>query len=163
MSVSLCIIFNAVNFSFQKTEFVHSNPVGSSAGTRPNGSMGAQGMKRVHKLLVSKGSQCQIGLLEDTDDAPTPLRCGGRCRDVSHRLTGRHFPSQIPAAPGSKRKHALRDCHACNLPVAERVGHKRKQSSYACVECNVTLCVPDCFKVYHTVKDYKTKLANIQE
>ncbi len=43
-------------------------------------------------------------LLEDADDAPTPLRRGRRCADVPRRLTGRHFPSLIPAAPGSKRK-----------------------------------------------------------
>lgn len=31
-------------------------------------------------------------------------------------------------------------------------GFKRKQTSFYCPDCNVSLCVPDCFKLFHTKK-----------
>lgn len=97
--------------------------------------------------------------LSEAENAPTPAKRGRKSTgDIPRRLTERHFPSFIPAAPGSSRKHGLRDCSACNVPANRRLGFKRKQSSFQCVECNRTLCVPDCFNAYHTLQNYRTAL-----
>ena len=77
------------------------------------------------------------------------------------RLTGNHFPDFIPAKQGAKRARPCRDCIACNDKPEDRVGHKRRQTSYWCPDCGVALCVPTCFRVYHTHMDYKTILNNV--
>lgn len=66
LSVSEDRIFH-INFCFQNTDFLHSNPVGSSARNHHNGTMEVQGMKRmvpdsviIHKILLSKGNQCRL-------------------------------------------------------------------------------------------------------
>jgi hypothetical protein len=93
-------------------------------------------------------------LLEEAETAPLPGKRGRVSHtDPPRRLRERHFPSFLPAPPGSQRKHASRVCHACNGP--DNIGRKRKESCYQCAECNVTLCVPDCFKAFHTVLNYK--------
>ncbi|WAR11059.1 PGBD4-like protein [Mya arenaria] len=66
-----------------------------------------------------------------------------------------HYPMYIPAKPGAKRAHPQRDCVACNVGVKERNGHKRRQTIYMCGKCERALCIPDCFRLYHTHKHYK--------
>ena len=62
--------------------------------------------------------------------------------DQPQRLLGRnHFPE-----PSGKKK----DCCVCSSRTT-----KRKQSSYQCTTCKVTLCIHPCFKRYHTLKHYK--------
>ncbi|XP_052771220.1 piggyBac transposable element-derived protein 4-like [Mya arenaria] len=77
------------------------------------------------------------------------------------RLTGRHFPDSIPAKPGAKRAKPCRDCVACNDKPGNREGHKRKQTAFWCPDCQVALCNPYCFRIYHTHQDYKTILNNV--
>ncbi len=98
-------------------------------------------------------------LLEIADDAPLPLRRGWK-HDIAppRRLVERHFPTFIEPAPGRQHRHGIRDCVACNVPTGNRQGFKRHKSSFQFHSCAVALCVPVCFEVYHTVKDYKAAL-----
>jgi hypothetical protein len=91
-------------------------------------------------------------------DAPQPAKRGRRSANPLPRLTGVHTAAKNVGAPGAKRKVPLRDCCACNAPKGRREGMKRKQSSYHCVQCNVTLCHPHCFNAYHSVEDYRRQL-----
>ncbi|KAJ8938228.1 hypothetical protein NQ314_011557 [Rhamnusium bicolor] len=72
---------------------------------------------------------------------------GRKCSqgDNPLRLTARHFPSQVP--PTEKKKEAQKRC------TCAKMGH-RKDTRYMCAECNVPLCLINCFERYHTVKHY---------
>lgn len=73
------------------------------------------------------------------------------------RITERHFPGYIPCALGAKRLRPSRPCYICtNLPQINGVKICRKWTSYWCTDCKKALCIDYCFKVYHTVNDYKT-------
>ena len=62
--------------------------------------------------------------------------------DQPQRLVGRnHFPE-----PSGEKK----DCCVCSSRT-----RKRKQSSFQCTTCKVTLCIHPCFKNYHTLKHIK--------
>ncbi|KAL6417911.1 hypothetical protein ACFW04_014253 [Cataglyphis niger] len=63
-----------------------------------------------------------------------------RKNDYPMRLTERHFPSLFV----SKRKNRSRRCVVCSK------NDKRSESRYECKECNVGLCINQCFKIYHT-------------
>ena len=95
-------------------------------------------------------------LLEEADDAPTPAKRGRKSNDPPpRRLTERHFPSKIPIPPESTRTRIpLHDCVACNVPRQERIGYRRRQTSFECASCQVALCVPDCFTRYHTLLNF---------
>uniref|UniRef100_A0A8C5Q2Y3 PiggyBac transposable element-derived protein domain-containing protein n=1 Tax=Leptobrachium leishanense TaxID=445787 RepID=A0A8C5Q2Y3_9ANUR len=64
------------------------------------------------------------------------------------RLRDRHFPGYIP--PTEKRVTPCKRCRVC-----ARQG-RRKESRLHCPDCpsKPGLCVPDCFKIYHTVTHY---------
>ena len=62
------------------------------------------------------------------------------------RLIERHFPSPVPTShTGTK---ARRRCHVCAHTV--RHDRKRQTTRWMCSECDVGLCLPECFRVYHT-------------
>jgi hypothetical protein len=112
----------------------------------------------LHRKYGTNGKLCQYDfqmsivrkLLTEAENAPIPNKRGRSSQsDPPRRIRERHFPSFIPPPAGSKRKHGSRNCHACSQP------NKRKESSFHCSECDVTLCVPDCFQAYHTVQNYK--------
>lgn len=106
-----------------------------------------------HQFLISIVKSLLYG-------APIETLSKGR-KHVSEkpsRLTGRHFVSKIPSTPEAKRKNPTRDCVACNITKTKRDGFKKKQTSYMCTECEKPLCIPDCFRVYHTHKHYKQVL-----
>ncbi|XP_076073409.1 uncharacterized protein LOC143045017 isoform X4 [Mytilus galloprovincialis] len=67
---------------------------------------------------------------------------------VEVRLKHRHFPADL----GNKTW-----CHICWARVANGTQEKRRQTKYGCAECSKHLCLPHCFTVFHSVKDYKTK------
>ena len=118
--------------------------------------------RRSHQQFRSKLVRA---LIESAENAPRPRESMGRKpTEPLDRLQGTyHLPIYIPAKPGAKRKHPQRDCVACNPGVKKRVGHKRRQSIYMCEKCNVVLCIPDCFRIYHTHKDYKRILQNTND
>lgn len=62
------------------------------------------------------------------------------------RLTERHFLGRVPCR-GKKRKPQRR-CAVCSKRG------KRKETVYCCMECDVGLCMEDCFKAYHTKLNY---------
>lgn len=63
------------------------------------------------------------------------------------RLVDRHFPTKVPLNGGSRLE--TRTCFVCSHSrVKER---KRSSSRLECKDCNVGLCVPDCFIEYHTL------------
>ncbi len=100
-------------------------------------------------------------LLGEAEDVVFPSHRGRKSKVAPpRRLTERHFPALIPHAAG-KKKRPLRDCVACNGPKKDRVGFSRGQSSYECRECQVTLCMPDCFREYHTKQDYPQALRDL--
>ena len=102
-------------------------------------------------------------LIESATEVNKPKRKVGRKPTPVGRLHGHHFPVYIPAKQGAKRKRPVRDCVACNPGQSKRVGFKRQQSSYMCDKCEVTLCVPECFRVYHTHKNYKRILQSDED
>ena len=78
------------------------------------------------------------------------------------RLSGRHFLSKIPVPDYVKGTVIQRACRVC-CP-AEREFHRRrgagkrkregKRSTYECKTCQVTLCIDNCFEIYHSNKNF---------
>jgi len=99
-------------------------------------------------------------LIQEGTGAPRPQTEMGRkiLSDKPTRLQDRHFPDHIPAKPGAKRSHPSRDCVACNYKKSRRQTNKRKQTSFWCPECKVALCVPKCFRAYHTLHNNRANL-----
>ena len=97
-------------------------------------------------------------LILTTPDAPQPVPRGRKAANPPQRLLGKHKPVYNIAKAGAKRQRPARDCVACNPPSRNRTGFKRKMSTYQCEQCEITLCVPHCFNVYHSVVDYKRVL-----
>uniref|UniRef100_A0A8C5WCR5 PiggyBac transposable element-derived protein 4 n=1 Tax=Leptobrachium leishanense TaxID=445787 RepID=A0A8C5WCR5_9ANUR len=64
------------------------------------------------------------------------------------RLKGNHFADFLP--PTEKRARPCKRCRVCT-----RKG-QRKETRYYCPDCPTKpgLCMPTCFKIYHTVQDY---------
>ena len=89
-------------------------------------------------------------LVDSAVNAPLPDVSKGRRTEPLARLSGRHFPSYHPQKEGAKWKRPLRDFKACNMATCDCIGFKRKQTSFYCPKCVVSLCVPDCFENYHT-------------
>jgi hypothetical protein len=63
------------------------------------------------------------------------------------RLTERHFPSYIPNVDSNNRI-CRRRCVVCSSHQVRTV------TTYICTECDAPLCVPVCFKDYHTKLHY---------
>jgi len=57
-----------------------------------------------------------------------------------------HFVQFIP--PNPKKKNPCRDCVVC------KVKKKKSETRWECSKCLVALHVPDCFRVYHTTKNF---------
>ena len=71
----------------------------------------------------------------------------GLLADCPLRLTGRHFPSHIPAS--GKKSQPTRKCKVCSS------AKMRHETRYMCLDCgSVPLCVDPCFRLYHSVKFY---------
>jgi hypothetical protein len=104
--------------------------------------------------------RCDIvkSLIESSPLSPKPSRRGGKKPQPLERLQGMHLPQHIPAKVGAKKLKVQRDCVACNVEVKKRVGHQRHQTIYQCHICQVPLCVPKCFEIYHTIQNYKAYL-----
>lgn len=117
---------------------------------------GHNSVKRSHQKFRS---ELVRALILSAETAPRPGGSFGRTpSEPLERLQGAHLPVYIPCKVGAKRKHPQRDCVACNSKSKDRVGHKRRQSIFMCDKCKVALCMPDCFRIYHTHKHYKRLL-----
>jgi hypothetical protein len=68
------------------------------------------------------------------------------------RLVERHFPSRIQ--PNSKPVIRRRRCIVCSR--TELGPKKRTDTLYECMECDVGLCIDECFKKkYHTLNCFQ--------
>lgn len=95
----------------------------------------------IGKAMGNKGG----ALFQDQPPAPAPTK--------ANRLTGRHFPDKIPAT--EKKAQPTRICRVCaDIAKAATGKSGRKETSWWCPDCDTPLCVPHCFKVYHTRADY---------
>ncbi|KAL3882991.1 hypothetical protein ACJMK2_029292 [Sinanodonta woodiana] len=105
---------------------------------------------------TQEDSEHMVKSLVQEADVSEPARRGRNfAGDQPERLFGRHFPEFIPATPGAKRAHPARDCVACNKRKKDREGFRRKQTTFRCETCQVALCVPECFRLFHTHVIYK--------
>ena len=109
--------------------------------------------------LAFRRAVCQ-SLIDESPLSPRPSLSGRKAavQDVPERLKERHFPDYILAGPGAKRARPMRDCVGCNPIKSRRAGKKRKQTSYWCPDCQKPLSVPECFRVYHTLQNYRQAL-----
>ena len=134
-------------FHFLNLMVLNSYKLYLKYGNRPS--------KRSHQKFRSA---LVSSLVKSAVNAPRPQGSRGRKPEPLDRLQGSHFPVYIPAKQGAKRKHPQRYCVACNMSSKNRVGHKRSQSIYMCNKCEKPLCIPDCFRIYHTHKHFKRHL-----
>lgn len=74
---------------------------------------------------------------------------------LEKRLSERHFPTNIPAAEGRKRKRPSRPCFVCNVLPEVEIRLPVKRTSFWCSDCGKPICISPCFELYHTVKDFK--------
>ncbi|XP_005107251.1 piggyBac transposable element-derived protein 4-like [Aplysia californica] len=109
-----------------------------------------EAMVQLVKQLVAEG---KADMLEELIRRPGRPTTTGVAREA--RLTNCHFCDHIPSQPGANRKHPMRDCVVCNQPKKQRQRCKRKQTTFWCPDCAVVLCVPLCFRLYHTVENYQ--------
>lgn len=107
---------------------------------------------------MKSGKKCGLGnfrnelvrdLLSKYGQTETPKHRAVCSSSIPHpkRLIDRHFPSKVPSNGGSRLK--TRTCFVCSH--SKRKQRKRSSSRFECEDCNVGLCVPDCFKEYHTL------------
>lgn len=69
------------------------------------------------------------------------------------RLSGRHFPRKLP--PTEKKERPCRSCKVCGDRSKQATGKwARKDTTFFCPSCDVALCVPECFEMYHTRAKY---------
>jgi hypothetical protein len=71
------------------------------------------------------------------------------------RLTAKHFISKLRGT--GKKTNIARLCKVCNeaeknnvdntIQKRKRAGH---ETSYECKDCNVSLCIEPCFRLYHS-------------
>ena len=69
------------------------------------------------------------------------------------RLVERHFISQLPSTAGKQR--AQRRCVRCH-----KLG-VRRDTRFWCNVCQVSLCLAECFEIYHTQRDITRKMIDI--
>jgi hypothetical protein len=75
------------------------------------------------------------------------------------RLTAKHFISRLRGT--GKKINIARLCKVCNeaeknnvdntIQKRKRAGH---ETSYECKDCNVSLCIEPCFRLYHSYQEY---------
>lgn len=70
-------------------------------------------------------------------------------KDNPLRLSGHHFPSNLPETSKNKKPYKKCFVHKYLSDTSKR----RKETRIYCAECNVAICAAPCFRIYHTVKD----------
>eukprot|EP00063_Salmo_salar_P066961 XP_014041796.1 PREDICTED: piggyBac transposable element-derived protein 4-like [Salmo salar] len=112
----------------------------------------------VHRQVtgqVISYQQYRVNLIRQIlENHHTPRRpsTGGRPpSDNPLRLTGRHFPSDVPQTT-LQGKSTRRHCKVCQ--TSTRRQKRRKMTKYMCEPCNTALCIIPCFGEYHTLKHY---------
>ena len=109
-----------------------------------------------HKTSLRKFSMSVVEQLlrrygKVTQTRPGRLSTEGSLdRLVAPAAIGRHYLAPIPGT--GKRQKGQRQCQVCNK-TKQRPQVVKKVSTY-CPGRNVGLCVGDCFRDYHTLKEY---------
>lgn len=87
-------------------------------------------------------------LEEGRTDAAQAQAAAGAAAGGGSRLTGRHFPSLVPATP--KKAEPQKRCVVC---LARGV---RRDRRFCCLKCPGApgLCAAPCFEIYHTTHNY---------
>ena len=70
--------------------------------------------------------------------------------DPINRLGGfqQHELDALPQT--GKKQYPTRNCRVC-----KRRDGRRRETRYYCAKCNVALCVVGCFKIFHTLRNYR--------
>ncbi len=76
------------------------------------------------------------------------ISIGRPSTDSTLRLSARQFLSVVPST--ASKTAAQRKCHVCSHTT--RREKSVKYTRYQCEECDVGLCIIDCFEAYHTLK-----------
>ena len=83
-------------------------------------------------------------------------------------LVDKHFIESIPGQEGGRRKHPSCTCFVYNVSkeALSDAGFgdsykPKKYTSYWCSICRHALCIDPCFRLYHTEKDYTSKIIKI--
>ena len=72
---------------------------------------------------------------------------------VTRLQPGNHYPEAHP--PTAKKIFPCKPCVVCSAL-------KRKETRYRCEQCQVSLCMVPCFKLFHHHVDYKQALYRLQ-
>ena len=111
------------------------------------------------KHMLSKVQQQPWEIVQVSDPVDCPL-----C------LVDKHFIEPIPGQEGSRRKHPRHACFVCNVTKKalsdDGFGGSykpKKYTSYWCPICKHALCIDPCFRLYHTEKDYTSKILKLLE
>lgn len=84
---------------------------------------------------------------------PTTTLKGRRPNSLPDRIMEASVPRHYPVHTQMVNGHRLRkECHVCKH-TAKRP-QKRTRVNIICNECNVGLCMGDCFRDYHTLKNF---------
>ena len=88
--------------------------------------------------------------------------------DCPFHLVDKHFIEPIPGQEGGRRKHPSHTCFICNVSkeALSDAGlgdsyKPKKYTSYWCPICKSALCIDPCFRLYHTERDYTSKIIRI--
>lgn len=68
------------------------------------------------------------------------------------RLTERHFLEVIQ--PTEKKLRLTRQYFVCCSKRNDSGKRMRKETRYFCLDCDIGLCLPPCFKIYHTKAEF---------
>ncbi len=91
----------------------------------------------IRQIIEKYGSQVRSSIGQPPSDSPL-------------RPTARHFPSRIPSTV--TQANPRRKCYVCANTV--RRAKSRRDTSYECIECELGLCLTNCFEDYHTLKAF---------
>ena len=109
------------------------------------------------KHMLSNAWQQPHGIVLVPDPVDCPLH-----------LVDKHFIEPIPGQEGGRRKHPSHACFICNVrkEAMSDAGFEdsckpKRYTSYWCPICKHALCIYPCFRLYHTEKDYISKIIKI--
>ena len=95
----------------------------------------------LRKKLITEIITCHSSCSKPPQTDPKPTV------DNPLRLTEKHY-IELYTRTGNKASPQIKCvvCHAYKI---------RSDSRYWCPDCGVGLCIKNCFKIYHTVLDYR--------
>ena len=116
-----------------------------------------------HKLYQLLGGRCDF--LEFLHNVVTLLLVNAprfrnnpkAPRDNILRLTGRHFPGQLPSQQQTdKRKYRFKMCRVCYAKGKRQPKGGVIYTNVVCLDCpgQPGLCFGDCYRIFHTKFDY---------